>query len=96
MRLASLILLAALTACAAPRVENEAARARADLAAAERARSSVAAGNTKSEVLAALGKGQVIPFDSGYEVWVYRMGRNEIVVLFGPDGLVAKSRLRNG
>ena len=28
--------------------------------------------STKAEVAAALGKATVIPFDSGYEVWVYR------------------------
>ena len=90
MRLASLVLIAVLTACAAPRVEKP----DTGLAAAERARTTVTAGQTKADVLAALGKGQVIAFDSGYEVWVYRMAVTEFIVLFAPDGKVTKTRVR--
>lgn len=40
---------------------------------AHKARDAVAIGkSTKADVLAALGKTQVIGFDSGFEVWVYR------------------------
>ncbi len=75
---------------------------RAELAAAERARSALAPGSTKADVLAALGKGQVISFDSGYEVWVYRhsapgkppSGKTELLVLIDPRGMLAKIRLR--
>lgn len=84
------VLLLALCACAAPRVEPP----ETGLAAAERARSAIAAGQTKSDVLAALGKAQVISFDSGYEVWVYRFAKTEFIVLFSPAGLVTKQRLR--
>jgi hypothetical protein len=28
--------------------------------------------STKADVMAALGQANVIPFDSGFEVWVYR------------------------
>lgn len=59
----------------------------------------------KAEVSAALGgKAIVIPFDSGYEVWVYRWpgpdkttrAATELVLLFEPSGLVKKLRLRPG
>lgn len=60
--------------------------------------------STKAEVEAALGKATVIPFDSGYEVWVYRWrgaqattrSATELVVLFEPSGLVKKTRVRPG
>ena len=60
--------------------------------------------STKAEVAAALGTAIVIPFDSGYEVWVYRWpGRDkttraatELVVLFDASGLAKKVRLRPG
>ena len=58
--------------------------------------------STKADVLAAFGKTTFIEFDSGYEVWVYRIrasplaarGTNEFVVLFAPSGVVAKTRTR--
>ena len=56
---------------------------------------------TKAEVMAALGAATVINFDSGFEVWVYRAKsrapaetKAEFVVLFSPDGIVKKTRLR--
>jgi hypothetical protein len=60
--------------------------------------------STKAEVAAALGKAIVIPFDSGYEVWVYRWrgaqpttrAATELVVLFEPSGIVKKTRIRPG
>ena len=60
--------------------------------------------STKADVLSALGNAIVIPFDSGYEVWVYRWGGSarttrtatELVVLFAPSGLATKVRLRPG
>ena len=60
--------------------------------------------STKAEVAAALGKAIVIPFDSGYEVWVYRWrgaqpttrAATELVVLFDPSGRVKKTRVRPG
>lgn len=69
------------------------------------ARDTIAVGrSTKAEVAAALGKATVVPFDSGYEVWVYRWrgaqpttrAATELVVLFEPSGLVKKTRLRPG
>lgn len=58
--------------------------------------------STKADVLAALGKGVVVDFESGYEVWVYREKppasgselRAELVLLFGPSGILAKTRVR--
>ena len=59
--------------------------------------------STKAEVMAALGAATVINFDSGYEVWVYRAksrepaeAKGEFVILFSPDGVVRKTRLRPG
>lgn len=60
--------------------------------------------STKSDVASALGKAVVIPFDSGYEVWVYRWGgadkttraATELVVLFDRSGLATKVRVRPG
>ena len=56
---------------------------------------------TKAEVMAALGVAKVVNFDSGYAMWVYRAGSRapaetqaEFVVLFSPDGIVKKTRVR--
>ena len=74
--------------------------------------------STRADVIAALGETLVVKFDSGYEVWVYRLASEkraqtahrqrkvpasareaepdarEFVVLVGPSGLVAKTRIR--
>jgi hypothetical protein len=75
--------------------------------------------STKADVIASLGETRVISFDTGYEVWVYRLANDtpldtaappriarsasekawpqtaaEFVILFGPSGLVAKTRMR--
>jgi len=60
--------------------------------------------STKADVSSALGTAIVIPFDSGYEVWVYRWpGRDkttraatELVLLFDPSGVATKMRIRPG
>ena len=60
--------------------------------------------STRADVVARLGTAIVIPFDSGYEVWVYRWrgpdmtGRSatELVVLFDPSGVAMKVRMRPG
>ena len=60
--------------------------------------------SSKADVSRALGTAVVIPFDSGYEVWVYRWagpdkttrGATELVVLFEPSGRAVKVRLRPG
>ena len=62
----------------------------------------ISIGNTKAEVRAALGKTNEVAFDSGYEVWVYRQPLKEkekpppreLVLLFNPSGILAKTRLR--
>ena len=72
----------------------------------EQADEQVAVGqSTRPEVLAALGKAEIIRFESGYEVWVYR-GRTqratstddsagqELVILFSPSGTAKQKRLR--
>jgi hypothetical protein len=56
------------------------------------------ASGTKADIAAALGEATTIRFESGYEVWLYRLGSRdghaEFVILFTPTGVVAKSRLR--
>ena len=52
---------------------------------------------TKADVRAVLGEATVVDFPSGYEVWVYRerpAPRTELVLLFDPSGIVAKTRVR--
>ena len=64
----------------------------------------IAPGSTKQQVTAALGAANVIRFDSGWEVWVYRWlgsdhsarGATELVVLFDAQGAVRKVRTRPG
>ena len=68
----------------------------------QNASDAVTVGKTsKADVLAALGPATVINFDSGFEVWVYRAksrepaeAKAEFVILFAPDGIVRKTRLR--
>lgn len=56
--------------------------------------------STKAEVEAALGQARVVRFDSGYEVWLYRLrepgspGEAEFVLLFPPSGVLEKTRVR--
>lgn len=99
----ALVLVLFITGCLTqPPAETDAALMRAERAAAERSRNRLVVGSTKADVIAALGTAQVIPFDSGYEVWLYRIappgkpasGKTELVVLFSPAGLVSKSRVR--
>jgi hypothetical protein len=87
-----LLLLLILTGCAAP---QKAAPPPKPLEAPS-------PGLTKAQVGSALGKGTEIPFDSGYEVWVYRRPLvekekprpTELVLLFTPSGVLSKTRLR--
>jgi hypothetical protein len=59
-------------------------------------------GQSKAEVVAALGKAAAVRFDSGAEIWVYRDPRSvgadgvpaEFVILFDPSGRVRKTRVR--
>ena len=56
---------------------------------------------SKSDVRAALGPATAVDFASGYEVWVYREPPRkeppapgaELVLLFDPGGLLAKTRV---
>ena len=66
----------------------------------EQMRAALAVGSsTKADVRAALGAGTVVDFVSGYEVWVYREQSPtppaaELVLLFDPSGVLAKTRVR--
>lgn len=50
--------------------------------------------STRADALAVLGRGVVVDFASGYEVWVYREAQPgaEVVLLFDPAGVLAKTR----
>lgn len=60
--------------------------------------------SSKQEVADALGPAATVRFDSGHEIWVYRWpGRDdspdrvtELVLLFPPQGPLARMRLRPG
>jgi hypothetical protein len=73
---------------------------RAKVIPTERVKAAVSIGkSTKADVIASLGETLVISFDTGYEVWVYRLAedrRGEYVVLFDPSGLLTKTRIRTG
>lgn len=71
--------------------------------------SRVIAGQSKADVIAALGKTKILRFDSGVEVWVYYYGASggaampqavqadanaEFLVLFSTSGIVLKTRVR--
>jgi hypothetical protein len=62
----------------------------------DRGQDAVAIGkSTKADVRAALGETLVISFETGYEIWVYRLANAptaEFVILFAPSGIVAKTR----
>ena len=105
-RRASAIMAAALCACLAGCATTgpgeRPSRTPATSVPAE-ARAAVTIGkSTKADVIAALGKTVAIAFDSGYDVWVYRIeedtalrpGTTEFVLLFDPAGIVTKTRVR--
>ena len=94
-----------LAACAAPGLFNNGSDAPPfsnPTISMQNASHTVVVGKTsKADVLAALGPATVINFDSGFEVWVYRAksrepaeAKAEFVILFAPDGIVKKTRLR--
>lgn len=101
---AALALLAALLAgCAAPKPEPEPPPLRPAFEAL------VVGESTRADARAALGEPVVVDFPSGYEVWVYHERkmkderkkkadkpepRIEYVLLFAPDGIVSKKRIR--
>lgn len=85
-----------MAACAAPGASTGAAIS-------SQSSNAIAIGkSTKADVAAALGKGAAVRFDSGFEVWVYRIagegkatsGNAEFVILFAPSGVIAKTRIR--
>ena len=109
-------LLAAICACCAwmagcaqmggpVRADDAPGVLRAGGVSAQAAQASVVIGkSTKADVMAALGQATAIPFDSGFEVWVYRWrgaqktnrAATELVILFEPSGVVKKTRVRPG
>ena len=72
-------------------------------AAAAGAQRSIATGKSaKPDVLATLGRTRAVRFDTGFEVWAYRIKdparivESELVVLFSPSGVAIKTRLGPG
>ena len=106
MRTAVVAMSLALAACATGTIEQNSPGVvqRASGPSPAAAQALLHAGSTKADVFAALGKGNGVAFESGYEVWVYRWlgpdrsarGATELVILFGPDGTVRKTRVRPG
>jgi hypothetical protein len=71
------------------------------LTAAQAAQRVIPGQSTRAQVADALGTAETIRFNSGWEVWVYRVraarhpgAGAEFVVLFAPDGVVGKMRVR--
>ena len=71
---------------------------------AQAAHEKVHAGDTRDQVAAALGPSNIIAFESGWQVWIYRWpgadestrAATELAILFAPDGTVRKARVRRG
>ena len=98
---AILVLCACLVGCASTGGEQPPRTPATTVPASSRAAVTIGK-STKADVLAALGKTATIAFDSGYEVWVYRLreaadsqtATAEFVLLFDPAGVLAKTRVR--
>jgi hypothetical protein len=68
------------------------------------AQAAVHPGNSRADVVAALGPGNGVAFESGWEVWVYRWpgadhsahSASELVILLDKSGAVRKVRIRPG
>lgn len=78
------------------------AQPQAAAAAADAALARVHPGDSREQVAAALGPSNILAFDSGWQVWVYRWpgadnstaAATELVILFEPGGTVRKVRVR--
>ena len=89
---------------APPMVDGGPSRPQGVLSVEDAERARVAVGkSSKAEVVSALGKASaIVLFESGFEVWVYRIrspqqakqGDAEFVMLFAPSGILTKTRLR--
>ena len=103
MRVVLLLLLVGGCALAPARQREAIPLGPGEVLSARHAEQAIAVGSsTKADVRAALGEATVIDFDSGYAVWVYReparekaaSPRTELVLLFEPSGVLAKTRTR--
>jgi len=74
-----------------------------EIASARQAENALELGkSTKADVKALLGEATALTFATGYEVWVYRERPDpktqtpslELVLLFEPAGILAKTRVR--
>ena len=97
---------ALIAACAAPLLEKDAPGVvEAQRLRPEAALAAVHPGDSREQVVAALGRPNVVSFPSGWQVWVYRWpsgterspkAATEVDVLMDPSGAVRKARLRPG
>ncbi|MBA2964429.1 MULTISPECIES: hypothetical protein [Ramlibacter] len=107
--LAACATVACLAGCAGAGVPGDAARVRPPFADAhlgvEAAAQRLAVGrSTRQEVAALLGPAETLRFETGWEAWVYRthdergdpVDGPELVLLFGPAGVLQKARVRPG
>lgn len=85
--------------CAAPGATSVAttapAASRASVSARDAAQAIASGSSTKADVIGALGKTQVIVFDSGFEVWVYEH-RGDAAAGTGPAQQISRAGARNG
>jgi outer membrane protein assembly factor BamE (lipoprotein component of BamABCDE complex) len=78
------------------------AQSQSAVAAAQSALERVHAGDTREQVAAALGPSNILAFETGWQVWIYRwpgadsstQSATELIVLFEPGGTVRKVRVR--
>lgn len=76
----------------------------AAFAAAQAASERVHIGDTRDAVAAALGPANILQFESGWQVWIYRwpgvddstLAATELDLLFEPRGSLRKIRVRRG
>jgi hypothetical protein len=76
----------------------------AAFAAAQAASERVHVGDTRDAVAAALGASNILQFESGWQVWIYRWpgvddstrAATELDLLFEPRGTLRKVRVRRG
>jgi outer membrane protein assembly factor BamE (lipoprotein component of BamABCDE complex) len=78
------------------------AQPQAAVPAAQAALARVHPGDTRDQVASALGPSNILAFESGWQVWIYRWpgadnstrAATELVILFEPGGTVRKARVR--
>jgi len=84
--LAAMTVCLGITACAAPPAATD-----VTMITAPGKQQSIRTGqSTKADVVAALGSTKILRFDSGFEVWVYRLDDKPAAEMPGLDSLASK------